>query len=423
MADPSFWAALQGDAAAARDWFVRNMQRASGGGILAEGETDRSARGDAGMALAGLGMTGAAPGGIFGAPAGALGAGAVRPRGAPAIVRPEIRPEDVVGSRSLFDYSKLGETPNVPQTPIARYEPPRGPSARLADAVDDRRVKQGVSKGIDQGLREGGHFWYNNDPLLAAYMEHLGSSAGPEAFRGFMGSVAATSPSSRVPLNVRIASYYDHAMRRGDDFTKGDVPNPPPGYGSKAQQLHKQNIGNLQGGTWDPLQNPKPISFRENLAGNFTPATIDTHAFRPFGLLTEDPRFLMTSTREKLPSGEYSILTPRQDHAKGLLSMSDARKQPTMWESVPNGNEYGLAERFYSDLGKTKGITPAQAQAASWVGLRGLTGMQSPPVPFLAVVDDVVTDSARLMGIPPREMLRRMITAEQPLHPQANARR
>jgi hypothetical protein len=83
QARPGFWRGLLDavgeDAGAARDWFVRNMQRASGGGILGEGETDSSARAGSGMALGALGMTGAAPGGIFAAPRGAaLGAGPIR---------------------------------------------------------------------------------------------------------------------------------------------------------------------------------------------------------------------------------------------------------------------------------------------------------------------------------------------------------
>ena len=80
---PGFWRGLLDafgqDAAAARDWFVNNVQRASGGGILSEGETDAGARARAGMALGALGMTGAAPGGVFAAPRGAvMGAGPIR---------------------------------------------------------------------------------------------------------------------------------------------------------------------------------------------------------------------------------------------------------------------------------------------------------------------------------------------------------
>lgn len=450
------WEALKEDLGAGRDAFVRNMQRASGGGILSEGETDTSARGAAGMNLGGLITTGSMPGGLLGAPAGAIGSGATRRAAskvgeqkvkdrllrdirdpadlegvvlgqtpppapaAPAVVPAQVRPQDVVGSRSLFDYSRLGEIPDVPQTDLPRYVPPRGPSSRLAEAVDNPAVRQGIAAGVDRGVREGGHFWYNNDPLLAAFREHLGETKGPAAFRDFMGYVSATSPSSRVPLNVRLGSYYYHRARQGDDFS--NLPNPPPGYGSKAQQLHKQNVANYQAGTWDPLQNPKPISFAENLSGNFNPATVDTHAFRPFGILSEDPRFLKTSERVKQPDGSFTDLTPRRNYDQGLLSMDEALKRPTFWESVPNPNEYGLAEQFYRDLGRTKGLAPAQTQATSWVGLRDLTGMDSPPVPFLAVVDDVVTNSANLYGISPQEMLKRLVTGASPLHPKANAR-
>lgn len=367
------------------------------------------------MNLAGLLTLGS---GAIPKPAGAFAMGTSnvgKPMAAPQIMkRVEPRPADIVGDRSLFDYSRLNEIPPVPQVALPRYEPPRGVSERLLEATNNPKVTAGINKGLDQGIKEGGHFWYNTEPLREAYNGLLGSG-GDEAYKQFMNYTAATSPSSRVPINIRIASYYDNLARAGRDLSKEGVPVKGSGYGSKAQNLHLQNAQNYQSGNWEVLQNPKPLSFVENLSGNFAPVTVDTHAFRPFGMLSQDPRFIATSSRQNVPGGGYKDLYPKKDFEAGKFTMAEALERPAIWDSVPRPNEYAAVENTIAQLSSAKGLAPAQGQAASWVGLRGLTGMDSPPLPFLAIYEDVIKKSAEKMGVTPTQMLEMVIRAETPL--------
>ena len=117
--------------------------------------------------------------------------------------------------------------------------------------------------------------------------------------------MAATSPRSDVPTNVRNASYYYQQALRG----RTEAPPLFYPYGHVAQQLHGQNFATLMAprpaalssdvgdimSMWDVLKNPKPASFSQNLQGNLVPGTMDTHAFRNIGMRTGDPDFLATS--------------------------------------------------------------------------------------------------------------------------------
>lgn len=392
--------ALGEDLAAGRDAFVANMQRAAGVGALGEDETDSDARARAGLNLAGLTMTGAMPGGVFAAPqAGAtLGAGFIMPKprtGLFDLVRPE------------------GVLPDVTQAPVVRGIPAKGPSARVEDVLDSRKVRNSMSRYIDEGVKEGGADWYWTEPLRARYIEQLGERDGNAAFSDFIHYIAATSPGNKVPKNIQTASYYATRARQGLD---PELPPKGSGFGAKTQNLHLQNAERYAADTWDPLQNPKPISFAQNLLGNWLPATVDTHAVRLPGMESRDPRWLAGAMTDKAADGTKTKLNPRGLFDEGLLTIEEARKRPTFWESVPSAKtEYGPLEGLYAEIGRRKGLTPAETQGAAWVGARRLTGMDSPPLPFMEVFDEVLRQSAGNLGVEPSQLLRDFIAGRADL--------
>jgi hypothetical protein len=196
---------------------------------------------------------------------------------------------------------------DVPQIAMERTVPPRGVSARLQDALQDPKVERGVSESIQKGIELGADKWYHNEPVRQAFIKELGKVQGPKDYASFMDMVAATSPRSDVPTNIRNASFY---YGQGG----GDLPEKLPyPYGHVAQNLHRQNYETLSAPRgaplssdvpaaatgWDIFKNPKPASFSQNLQGNLVPGTMDTHAFRNIGMRTKDPRFLETSVSAK----------------------------------------------------------------------------------------------------------------------------
>lgn len=229
-----------------------------------------------------------------------------------------------------------------------------------------------------------------------------------------MDMVAATSPRSDVGTNVRNASYYFQRKMSGQGVPVVGDKNPQP-YGHLAQRLHQMNAQRVAGTGWDPLNNPKPASFVENLTGNQRPATIDTHAFRLPGILSKDPRFLVTNYQSSQESPKQNI---KQMVESGEMSIKDALKTPAYWDAAPKETEYGAMERYYQDkIAKELGISPAAAQASAWVGGGELTGLGSDETkPFMGFFQDRIYKTAREKNMDPKDVLKQFIAGKMSLY-------
>lgn len=350
---------------------------------------------------------------VVGTPGGAggLGAGA-RLRAAKPPVAAEAAAAPKAAEGALFDYSRLHEMPDVPQTPLARYTPPRGVPERVQDLLANEAVSQRMLDLINQGKQSGAAYWYNTGPLREAFVSELGKRSGPGAFQQYMDLVAATSPRSKVPENVRNASYYYTLARRGEPMPEVGTANPAP-YGHLAQKLHQANAEAVAGEGWNPLQNPKPASFAQNLAGNLEPVTVDTHAFGLPAMLAEDPRFL---ARAILMEKGAPTINPTEMFKSGELTMPEALKRPAFWASKPQKTEYAAMENYYQDLARQSNLAPAQAQAAAWSAGGPITGLASEAnKPFIGFVEDRVRKTAQERGISMAEALSQMIRGKAPL--------
>lgn len=328
-------------------------------------------------------------------------------------VAPEAEGAVASAAPSLFDMSRLHEVPDVPQTDLPRYVPPRGVSQRVQDVTSNPDVRDKALQVIERGKQLGGANWYNADPLRDAFVKQLGEDTGGDAFSRYMDYVAASSPRSKVGDNVRNASYYYMRDMSGEGLPKVGDKNPQP-YGHLAQRLHQMNAnGIVDNGGWDPLKNPKPASFAQNLMGNQQPVTVDTHAFRLPAVLSQDPRFLTTAFK---PDKDAPSINYRKMVESGDMSMTDALNRPAIWDMQPKDNEYGAMENFYRGLGQDAGLTPAQTQASAWVGGAQDTGLGSDPSkPFLGFFNDRVHLTAQKLNMDPQDVLKHFIAGKLPL--------
>lgn len=313
------------------------------------------------------------------------------------------------GHGTLMDMSRLYEVPDVPQTQMPRLTPPRGPSARITDALRNPDVVKGINDTVEKGLEGGGAEWYNTDPLRQRMAFVMPAEEVSSAHARMMDLMAATSPRAKVPDNVRTGSYYNYLLAQGLP-----VPDSPAaGYGSVAQKLHTQNVRGVEDlGGWDVFRNPKPASFSTNLQGNQNNVTIDTHNFRLPGILAQDPRFLATSI---VPEKGAAPLRPQRWHKEGSLSMDEAVGRPAYWTAKPQPNEYGYYEKWQQDQAKKMGISPAQYQASMWLGGGDTTGLGSAAEPFLGTLESRVRYTADRMGLDPEVVLEQMIAGKIPL--------
>jgi hypothetical protein len=283
----------------------------------------------------------------------------------------------------LFDYSRLHETPDVPQFDLERYVPPRGVPVRiraLANPATIERLNEAARRGAERGGRE----FYNTEPLREAFTGELGEEKGKAAYDKYLNLVGATSLLSKVNENIRNAAY--HYMRSQQGFPPPVsywdgrmwrlTEPPPPPWGHILEGLHAKKIGEVMAqGSLSPLSNPKSASYVQNLRGNQTPVTIDMHGSRSVGV-------------------------------------TDTRGNPV---DVPPRAGYGFIERMYQREAQKHGMTPGQYQGSVWLGDAEQTGVRSTRSPWLDSFEARVVLTAKKLKITPAEALRRFIRGEVPL--------
>ena len=340
-------------------------------------------------------------------------------RGEPEVVwNPATRAWDTTGKKvgSDFDpnlhlFSRQGstQTPPVPQSDLPRYVPPRGVPQRTVDITTDPEVRRQHLDLIRRGIAMAGESWYYTEPLRQRFIKELGPEEGQRSFQNFMDMMAATSPQQKVPENIRTGSYYYYLNQNKLPVpARGDKPGIPYGGGQPVAspygglslwQMNADRVMN-QGG-FNSLENPKPPSFSQNLQGNWLPVAVDMHATLLPAILSRHPDWLSKEGKDLLRSG---------------TSMEDLAQNPKFWDSAPKQTEYGTLEGYYKSLADELHMTPAQVQAASWIGGGHLTGLGSDAAKdFMKFLEDRVANTAAKTGQTPEKVLTNVIKGRHPL--------
>jgi hypothetical protein len=346
-----------------------------------------------------------------------------KPDPAPSIIRPTrddvakvARPPQERSGVFNYDYKMP-----VRNSGVQRYQPKFGVSKRAQDLLTRPDVYDKMVGGVEAGLDV--KDWYEAGPLFKSFIDEFGPDEGQKRFDVFIDAVASTSPRSDVGTNVRNATYY---------YGKA-MPDRPPGsnqppasfsdlpakaeypYGHLAQNLHRSNAEKTLypgGSGFDERKNPKPLSFAWNFKGDPNLVTVDTHAFRAPSMLGKDERFLETSFLNKKGDQPRNI---QKEFAAGQHNMDDLSKRGAMWQAKPNENEYAAYEDYYRRIAQDLGITPAEAQAAGWVGHGKMTGLESAPKSFMDFVEERILKTAKERGMDPADVWREAIRGKRPL--------
>jgi hypothetical protein len=95
--------------------------------------------------------------------------------------------------------------------------------------------------------------------------------------------------------------------------------------------------------------------------------------------------------------------------------MDQALLHPHMWNDTPNPNHYGALEAMQQRIAASMGLTPAQFQAALWVGGGRITGLRSLPTSFMGTVENRLATTAAKRGGTPEQALLDFIHGRNPL--------
>jgi hypothetical protein len=168
------------------------------------------------------------------------------------------------------------------------------------------------------------------------------------------------------------------------DLTSGKMVRtmaggPPPGYGAKSQIQHADRVREYLTNSYDPVSNPKPISYRMNLGGNWMPRTVDTHDIR------------------NMVGMPYALQAFGPDEASLLPK------------------EYSYLEQVGQRAANRAGMPQASQQAATWVGGGDYTKLKSYPAPLMEVLNRRAHVTGSVRGQSAWDALLDAFSGKQPL--------
>ena len=275
--------------------------------------------------------------------------------------------------------------PNITQGTLPRLKPVRGVEQVTQDKIDRLWQPSNINRLnriAEQGLEVGGEHWYNTEPLRLAFIDELGEAEGDKAFGEFAKYLGATSPQTKVPANIKRASYFythpRHSLNPLDiPSVKDEFPVFPNitsegkavGYGA---HTHKTQIPSLtlaqQGSLLNSLYAPKTSRFEANLLGNLQPVTVDMHNARSLG-----------------------------------------------WGSNVDPKHYRYLEDFNVAQGTELGVDPAQWQSSLWMFDSPNTGVADSRL-FMQIFNDRIALTSKNTGKTQKKVLSDFINKKAPLH-------
>jgi len=290
---------------------------------------------------------------------------------------------------SLFDVSPqtLKQTPDVPQFYLPRVPPKQTERLEPVSRGGIQRLERAANDAPEANWG-----WYNLMQARDMMISIHGPRKGPQVFEAWLDSLAGTSMLNPIDNNIRSSTWYLQQVLQGKPLPKViAIPDPqtgktvqtmaggpPAGYGAKSQIQHADRVQEYMTHSYDPVANPKPISYRTNLSGNWLPRTVDTH----------DIRNMVGMPYAKTAFGENSSLLP---------------------------GEYSYLESVGHRAADRAKTSQAPQQAATWVGGGEYTGLKSYPAPLLEALNRRAQVTAQVYGITPEQALHDAFTGRRAL--------
>lgn len=355
-------------------------------------------------------------------------------------------------------------------TPYPRYEPAKGTTKRMARldekiANPDDPINRIFDNYIEKGKTLGGEDWYNTEELRDWFRASLGDTDGDRQWREYMELIGTTSTGSKVPQNIRMASFYRalnptaradvarYVKENGVTPVKAmqalgyEIPNLPTGfgYGHLKQRNQAGNVLNREMGTWERevpegltgaartrwLQaNPKVKGFGNDLLGDDTNIAADMHFMRMLGMADGGVDFLSDKAALSIDNMSQVVsaygpkikkyVTTRQVNGKPVSTINlkkaagdgvikdttPFQSMPTAWSDTPSATEYAAYENMANRVAERYGMTPAQFQASLWMGAGDITGLADESQgTFMELFRRSLDNRAGERGLTRREML------------------
>jgi hypothetical protein len=284
----------------------------------------------------------------------------------------------------------------IPEQKSLEYA--RGPRADpdQIDAAYEASLKAFRHKGpykkfLEKGRQyPGAGPWYDTRGIYRDAADVLGEEAAAKKVNNLLGiHMPSVTARSAPPSNLKRAFLWQQLVERGlvtPEMLRSSKIDLPAGFGHFVQSTaHQPALArSIERGVVDPIKNPKPASFGQNLTGNMKPGTFDTVMGRILRAI--DPktqRFFSGDEGETPMDWAYQPLerglADAAEAASGSGLLDDVLKEgmsPTAsyqslgWHGDTGSAEYGSMYNIWDDFRNKSaemwGVSPGRANEMIW---------------------------------------------------------
>jgi hypothetical protein len=313
----------------------------------------------------------------------------------------------------------------VPRAPEGAKLPMRNRGAGVVEKSDQiasvlaDRAKPFVGSNVQ--------YFYHTGPVIEKAVElGIPEETARAQLRKFAENYAATSPRTQTEPNLRNASLVSAKQQAGISLEEIIGPGGS-GINEKGYPMmigpggiHQKLVDDAAAGGFNFNTNPKPATFVENVAGNHSGVTADTHAIRAvFDAMNEiEPGsvpidFIGGKTAAK--TKEFQKMYQDDPSSLDVATMINdtLKSQKVNGESVQT--EYAIFSDIYKAVAEKLGVQPAEAQSLSWFANGSKTGLGSEPKTIAQLIDERVDVTAQALGQSKAEVFKKFMQGSIPL--------
>ena len=319
----------------------------------------------------------------------------------------------------------------VPRAPEGKTLPKFNRAAKVIEMSD--QIADVLAERARPFVGTNVQFFYHTGPIIdKAVSLGIPENTARAQLRKFAENYAATSPKTETEPNLRSASLVTAKQKAGlrptDIIGVGSGGVNEKGYPMMINPggLHLKLIDAAAAEGFNFDTNPKPATFVENVSGNLSGVTADTHAIRAvFSAMNEIepgsvPLGFIGGKQTKTMSAPEVRKQNQDNYKKDPSTLNVATMiADTLGSQKIDGKdvqtEYAVFRDIYKKVAEKLGVQPAEAQSLSWFANGEKTGLGSAPKTIVELIDERVDVTAQALNQSKDEVFKKFMQGTIPL--------
>ena len=319
----------------------------------------------------------------------------------------------------------------VPRAPEGKTLPKFNRAAKVIEMSD--QIADVLAERARPFVGTNVQFFYHTGPIIdKAVSLGIPENTARAQLRKFAENYAATSPKTETEPNLRSASLVTAKQKAGlrptDIIGVGSGGVNEKGYPMMINPggLHLKLIDAAAAEGFNFDTNPKPATFVENVSGNLSGVTADTHAIRAvFSAMNEIepgsvPLGFIGGKQTKTMSAPEVRKQNQDNYKKDPSTLNVATMiADTLGSQKIDGKdvqtEYAVFSDIYKKVAEKLGVQPAEAQSLSWFANGEKTGLGSAPKTIVELIDERVDVTAQALNQSKDEVFKKFMQGTIPL--------